>query len=168
VLSFAVAIGPLHKNENGVRKNNSTVLVYTRRSRRKTAATCEPKTPRYMCTSSTTTNLYEGGAVISRGHLLSPVGIPYSTLYNTEPQEWQRRPRLGGLQVCQQAGELFVAGQDGDVQHVGVGENDLRAGHDSPPLGVRRVPVHRRHLVSAVGSIRAASGMPIDSDSRRE
>ena len=47
-------------------------------------------------------------------------------------------------QMVQELGPALVAGQDADVEHVGVGEQDGRAAPDARPLGARRVAVVER------------------------
>jgi hypothetical protein len=47
-------------------------------------------------------------------------------------------------QAVQELGPALVAGQDADVEHVRVREQDGRAGPDARPLGARRVAVVER------------------------
>ena len=53
------------------------------------------------------------------------------------------------LQIAKEVGPGLVVGQDADVQHVGVGEQDVRPAPDVGAKGVGRVPVIGRRMDAA-------------------
>ena len=98
------------------------------------SATWQPKTPRYMCASSTTTYLLRVGVRVMVGVRVGVmVGVGISVRVSLVDGDVPQR--------AQHVRPLRMVRHHGLVQHVGVRQQYARVAPQGCPLGLRRVAV---------------------------